>query len=280
MTVSGLSSVLPLGVVLVALGYGLLYRFTALNGQHAALVVALAAVALYLPVALLRWPGADVLGMHVAVFLLAAYVLGIIGAQRDSRHLARADRPRKWFHWAPALIVAFFVAVITVDAVFVTLSMEGAPDPLQRRLLPAPAGARNANTVFPGLVHGHFYQKEGAFNEYLERRRAQAERGWRVRKGWLTPRPLAGGAPVLQLAVEDRDGDAVRGAEVRGRFLRPSNSRLDRPFTMDEARPGIYRAAVALPEPGRWQLRLTIRKGEMVHEVRGSTRIYEAAGSP
>lgn len=277
MIVSGLSFVLPLGVVLVAAGYGLLYRFTPLNGKHTALVVGLGAIALYLPVALARWPGADVFGMHVAVFLLAAYVLGILGAQRDAAHGAR---PRKWFHWAPALIVAFFVAVITVDAVFVTLSMEGAPDPLQRRLLPAPAGAANANTVFPGLVHEHYYQKEQAFNDYLERRRAQAERGWRVRKGWLTPRPLAGGAPVLQLAVEDREGAAVRGAEVRGRFLRPSNSRLDRPFTMHEARPGTYRASVALPEPGTWQLRLIIRKGETVHEVRGSTRIYEAAGSP
>ena len=41
----------------------------------AALVVALLSLALYVPYALWHWPGADVLALHVAVYLVAAYAL-------------------------------------------------------------------------------------------------------------------------------------------------------------------------------------------------------------
>lgn len=272
--IGALSMTLPGGALAVALCYVLLYRLTPLNGRQAALVTALAALAGYLPVALLRWPGADVFAIHIAVYLVVAYVAGILGSQRDARRAQGQRMDGKWFHWAPALIVAFFAVIVSMDAVFVTLSMEGMPKPVQEALLPPPDTTDGARTAFPGVVPKHYFQKEAQYNAYLERMEAQRERGWRVRKGWLTERPEARRSAVLQVAVEDREGRPITGAAVQGRFLRPSDSGLDRAFTMDETSPGIYRMSLALPEPGVWHLHLLIRKGELIHEVRGSTSIY------
>ena len=261
---------LPAGIALTVVAFLLLYRLSPLNGKQSALVTALVALSAYLPVVLLDWPGADVFAIHLALFLVTAYVLGIVSAQRDVR---RRDLGGKWFHWGPAIIVTFFMVIVAMDAVFVTMSLEGMPHALQRIFLPEPRGAGEARTRFPGVVPDHFYQKEQQFSQHLRDLEAQRQRGWDVRYGWLTDHPQAGDAEVLQVVVQQADGTVLQDAEIRGRFLRSANSQLDRDVALQEVSPGVYRAAITLPEPGVWRLQLTIRQGEATHELRASTTV-------
>lgn len=271
----GMLFTLPAGLALSVVVFLLLYRLTPLNGKQSALVTALVVLSAYLPVVLLRWPGADVFAIHLALFLVTAYLLGIISSQRDARR--RDGGQGKWFHWGPAIIVAFFMVIVAMDAVFVTMSLEGMPEPLQRLFLPEPRGSEGARTRFPGVVPDHYYQKEQQFNRHLRDLEAQRERGWDVRYGWLTDRPVAGEAQVLQVVVHQADGNTLRGAEVNGRFVRPADSRLDREFPLNEVSPGVYRAAVTLPQPGIWRLELTIRHGDATHGLSATTTLQEPA---
>ena len=71
---------LPAGIALTVTAFLLLYRLSPLNGKQSALVTALVVLSAYLPVVLLDWPGADVFAIHLALFLVTAYVLGIVSA--------------------------------------------------------------------------------------------------------------------------------------------------------------------------------------------------------
>lgn len=268
----GMLVTLPVGILFVVIAFLLLYRFTPLNGKQSAAVSALLALTAYLPVVLVDWPGADVFAIHLALYLVTAYVLGIISAQWDAR-ARKGSGPRKWFHWGPAAIVIFFVVIIAMDAVFVTMSLQGMPAALRDVFLPKPSGERTAQTSFPGVVPEHFYQKERQFTHHLDRLEAQQQLGWNVRFGWLTQAPVAGEKALLQVVIEDRDGNTLRGAEVRGRFMRSSDSSLDTAFVMDEASPGVYRHGVSLPQPGRWQLQLDISHGPAQYELTANTTV-------
>ncbi len=269
----GMLVTLPVGIVLIVLGFVLLYRFTPLNGKHAAAVIALLALAAYLPVVLIRWPGSDVFAIHLALYMVTAYILGIISSQRDSR-LGAANGPQKWFHWGPAIIVIFFAVIVTMDAVFVTMSLQGMPEALRDVFLPKPTGARTAQTIFPGIVSDHYFQKEEQFTEYLNALEAQKKYGWNVRFGWLMKEPEAGRKALFQVVIEQAEGGTLRNAEIHGTFMRSSDSHLDQSFVMDEATPGVYRIAVALPKPGRWQLQLDIDHGDKHYELKSTTTVH------
>lgn len=268
---------LPLGAAAEVLVFLLLYLVTPLNGRQAAVIVALLGLSATLVYSLIQWPGADVLAMYVAVLAVTAYLLGIVSHARE-QHKADIDGKKRWFHWGPALIVIFFVLLFALDGVLVVISQQGLPKPLADRLLPGSEQRENVRSVFPGVVARDYQKKETLYNEYLEQVERQAQRGWQVQKGWLDS-PVSGQTSVFQARVLERDGAPVRFAEVAGVFQRPSDSRLDRPFSMQEIEPGLYRTAIVLPEPGLWNLVLQVRRGEQLHELHASTSVADA-GDP
>lgn len=264
------------GALLIALVFVLLYRFTRLQAKESAVVAALAALGIYVPLAVAVWPGPDVFAIHLAIYLVVPYLLGIIGSQRDAH---RGQPNRGWFHWGPAVIVLFFVAVVAVNAVFITLAQSTLEGSIAQRLLPEPRqGAERLHSAFPGTVVHDYQEKEALYNARLAALARQRERGWEVSQRWEAP--LVAGDPArLEITVQDRTGDPVAGAEVSGVFVRPSNSRDDQTFSMRETSVGIYRTEVTLPFPGRWDLVLTVRRGEDVHEVQAPTEVAPAADS-
>ncbi len=135
---------LPIGLALETLLFFLLYRLSPLNGVQAALVALLLTLAIFLPYSLLHWSSVDVFVLHVAIFIVAAYLAGVV--TRGGQNV------RRRFHWAPAIIVLFFVVIIVVDSVFVTMSIRGLPRGLQEAILPAPQGEHRISTIFPGVV--------------------------------------------------------------------------------------------------------------------------------
>jgi nitrogen fixation protein FixH len=258
---------LPIGLLVQLLVFFVLWRGLRMAAKGAALIVGLLALALYVPYAIIVWPGADVLALHIAVFSVTAYALGLIAGYREAHANAGG------FHWAPTLIIAFFVVLILFNAVLVVVATRGLPEPLARALLPA-TSERTVSSAFPGVVANDFQKKESLYNTYLEQVRAQQARGWAVRMGWVGD-AHAGKPALFQVAVDDRHGAAVRSAEVRGTFLRASDTRLDQSITLAEVASGVYQGEITLPVHGAWELMLEIRRGDDRHQVRATTAVAE-----
>lgn len=258
------------GVALISATFLLLHRFTRFTGKSIGVGLLLLVLGVYVPVSIWVWPGADVFAIHLAVYLVTVYVLAIIISSRESRHDDKSN-----FHWGPALIVMFFVVVIGVDSVFIMLAQKGVGSGTADWLLPHPDGGGKISSFFPGVVGRDYYEKEADYKAYLARQQAQQERGWEVKLGWAKP-PHVGEATEFKVKVSDRHGQAIRGASIHGRFMRPGDVRADQDFTLTERQPGLYQVRVYLNKPGRWDVMLDIHKDDIVHELNARTSVAEA----
>ncbi len=265
------------GMILLTIGLGLLAetvlfvvlrRLLRLDARTAAAAVAMLVLLIYVPWGILTWPGADIFAIHLALYLIVAYILGIIGSQ------GQQGKGGGW-HWGPTLLIGFFTFVVAVDVVFLVVSEQGITG-IFAELLPAPRSGEVADSRFPGTVSHDYQKKESQYNDYLKQVEAQRARGWQVQKGWQD-RPVVGKPARFIVEVRDAAGQPVTDAEVSGRFLRTSNSEFDFAFTMQQAAPGRYEVVTVMPQPGLWRLVLQIRKGEDLHEVRATTTVDKAA---
>ena len=179
MNTTGLLGVIGIGVTLEILAFVLLRFLTKLDGKAMATIIALGVIGVFIPWVIINWPGGDVFAIEIGIFLVVAYVLGIIGR-----------RAGKSWHWGPALIFGFFVFVIAVNVIFVTLAETGITG-IFSKLLPEPQTSTVANSRFPGTVSHDFQEKEALYNAYLRDVVEQQERGWQVRKGWQR-KPVVG----------------------------------------------------------------------------------------
>jgi nitrogen fixation protein FixH len=260
------------GVALIAIIFLLVHRLSSLNGKATALLIALLVCGIYVPLAILQWPGGDVFAIHIAIYLVTVYVLGIISSQREAQRAVGG----KTFHWGPAAIVVFFLLVMAADSMFIMLAQRGVDNKLAQWLLPKPNTGGKVSSFFPGIVSRDFKDKHEEYNAYLERMAAQQERGWQIHIGWET-QAIAGKSAVFKLSLLDKNGSAIRDARVEGTFMRPGNVKLDTSTVLTENEAGIYRASLSLPEPGRWKLLVVIRKGEILHEMTATTIVMDAS---
>lgn len=249
------------GVAAELLLFALLRWGLRISGRTAAVIIGLLVLLIYVPWAVLTWPGADIFSMQLAILLTVALALGML-----------SGRVKRRWHWGPWLFVGFFVFVVATNIVFLGVAEQGITG-LFARLLPEPqGGGRVVDSRFPGTVSHDFQEKESLYNAYLRQVDAQRARGWQVRKGWQRL-PVAGERATFIVAVADRDGAPVRGARVEGEFLRTSNSRDDMTFAMTEVAAGEYRVNLVMPLPGHWQLVLQVHRGNELHEVRAETSV-------
>jgi len=70
------------GVFLIVAIFILLYSVSNMSGKMVAVVMAFAVTATYVPISIFIWPGADVFAIHIALYLVSVYILGIITSQR------------------------------------------------------------------------------------------------------------------------------------------------------------------------------------------------------
>ena len=257
---------LSVGSILIALANWLLWRLTPLKASQGATMVALATLGIYVPLAVLYWPGMDVFTLHLALYLVVSVAFGLIKGAREQAG------GRGGFHWGPAAIIGFFVFLVAVDATLLMVAEQGLTPALVNQVLPQSRQGGQVSSAFPGTVSHDFQEKEALFNQYLRQVERQQQRGWQVRKGWLA-KPVAGRAEVFKLEARTQEGEPVTGGEVSGTFLRSSDSRLDRDFTLKEVEPGVYQAPVTLPRAGSWRLVLQLRRGDDLHEIRANTRV-------
>lgn len=260
------------GVFSIAVIFMLLYAVSNMSGKMVAVVMAFAVVATYVPVSIFIWPGADVFAIHIALYLVSVYVLGIVTSQRDARR--QAGKEGFGFHWAPAAIVLFFVILIIMDSFFIMFATKGMDSNVAKLLLPAPRSGGKVSSHFPGTVSHDYHQKQNQYNDYLKRFEAQKLRNWTIRKGWLGE-AVVNKPAIFRVEIKTNNNKVVSQAEITGVFLRPADSKLDTRFIMQEVEPGMYQQSITLTEPGNWDLILKIQKGSDKHEVRAKTVIKE-----
>lgn len=264
---------LALGVGLIVLAFFLLHRLWRFSPLQSSLLISLLTLAIYIPQTIIRWPGLDVLAIHLAFYLTACYGLGLIYSirERRAREEGQADNH---FHWPPLVIISFFLILALVDALWITLSQNGLEGNLAKIVLPDGEN-RAVTSFFPGTVTHDFQEKEALFNDYRAARLLQEQRGWQIKKGWLDT-AYFGQPNVFRLQVNDAEGKPLTAAQVEGVFWRLSDKRLDNALMLQEIAPGIYQTVVDLPAPGRWQLYLLIKKDALLHEIRAHTWLREA----
>lgn len=260
------------GVFIIAAIFLLMYRVSNMSGKMVAIVMAFAVVATYVPISIFIWPGADVFAIHIALYLVSVYILGIITSQRDIRR--QSGKQGFGFHWAPASIVLFFVILIIMDSFFIMFATKGMNKNIADILLPKPKSGARISSHFPGTVSHDYHQKQDQYNDYLKRFETQKLRNWNIRKGWLGE-AVVDQPSIFRVEIKTQEQLVVSNAKVSGRFLRPADSKLDTSFTMQEVEPGIYQQSITLMESGNWDLILKIHKGNDEHEVRATTFIKE-----
>ena len=137
--------------------------------------------------------------------------------------------------WIPWLYVLMFVPVIAVNVLLVHIALSSNP----------------------GLVTDRAFDTGQSYNAVIAAGARQAELGWQSQ---VDVQPAAqGDVPhrvALGVAMSDSGGKALSGLTVSGRIVSPVDPQPDVPVALVETAAGHYRATVALPRAGQWELQL------------------------
>lgn len=248
------------------------------KGKMAALATAALMLLLYIPLAVIYWAGIDVFAIHFAFFMMIPYGLGIItGVHDERREREGVDELKKGIHWIPGLIIVFFILLAVVDSVIITFATSGLDGKLAKLVLPASLSGdsgRGIESKFTGTVSYDLQDEEEKFDQYVEQLKKQKKRGWQVSGGWIN-KPIVNQEAVFKLAVKNKAGEPINGAEIKVSFLRSSQMKKDQFYTLQEKTTGEYSETVKLLEPGCWKMLILIKRNDDVHEIRGDSEVAE-----
>lgn len=208
---------------------------------------------LYLGYALLTGPGLDTITMHVVAYPTVAVMLYLLYGEKA----ASAGGG----HWAPKLLVAFFVVITLLYGGFVYVARQGLPPGLAALVLPN-ASKNRVHTGFAGVVaHGEDAAKSIAQHRNMEEKLARL--GWHVEVVGLDAlRPDH--ANEVSVLIKDRDGRDVPGVQVRLSLGRPGQ-KPEEVITLAPAGGSGYHALAGLPGEGAWLAALSLEsQGETV----------------
>jgi len=185
-----------------------------------------------------RWPGLDVVAIHISVFLAAGLVLFAV-TQFRRRSVGR-------MHWAPKLLIAFFLGLVVVNGSLLYISTKGLPAPVARWWLGSAGGA--VYSGFSGVVpHGEGAAK--AISSELSQAHRESELGWKVEVSGLDGTDAE---RVVRVRVKDRTGLPVDRIEAELRLLRPGAVTAEINLPLGALDPGVYGGVLNLPSSGRW----------------------------
>ena len=198
-----------------------------------------------------RWPGLDVVAMHISVFLAAALVLYALNQFRQ--------RGSGRMHWAPKMLTGFFIGLVFLNAALLHISTKGLPEPLAKWWL-----GNDDSAVFSGFsgVVAHGENAAKAISSELNETYRESKLGWQVEFSGLESVELT---RLISIRVKDRTGLPVDRVEAALTLQRPGATKptLFLPLMANEA--GVYSATLSLPSAGRWLLELQIKQNGIVH---------------
>lgn len=192
-----------------------------------------------------RWPGLDVLAIHIAVFISAAFVLVVFSRYR---------RGQARLHWVPKALIGFFVVLAVMNAGFLYVATHGLPAGLAGLLLPG-GDAASLHTGFAGTTrHGQDAAK--AIGADLSRAYRNQRLGWQVRVEGL--RQLAVGEQAVFVHVEDENGWPVSGLQGDMRLSRPGGEIAI--HALAATGQGRYETRLNFSGAGLWLLELRLAR--------------------
>ncbi len=239
------------GMFLTAMLYGVGRRLGLAN-FWAAVAAAAAPSCAYLAYAFSAWPGLDAVTIHLVAYPAVAVLLAqLYGSKADHAHT---------LHWAPKLMIAFFLAISVLYGGFVYIAGQGLPPVLAQWLLPNAQG-RNVHTGFAGVVAHHESAAKG-IGQHLQMEHVLARLGWKVEVAGLMTLTPSRPAPVA-VFIYGPDGQAVADAAVDLSLARPGQ-KPGAALILDAGRDG-YRGMLPALAAGVWVARLHLAKdGETV----------------
>lgn len=236
------------GGLILAAGFFFAARRVGISNFWSAVLSGLLPFLLYIAYASQHWSGGDVLAIHFAVYLANAGVLGVFGSLQQKKQS---------MHWAPRLIIGFFIFLVILNAVLLSVASRGLPDNITSFFLPNP-DQQKVHTAFPGTVP---HDKNKSYQGHLERIEQQRELGWQVTLQGIESLQSKK-ASVVTLLLLDKQGEPVRAADVKLGLWRVANSRDDQSLQLVETEPGLYKGELMLPDAGRWLTEIIIQKGD------------------
>lgn len=150
---------------------------------------------------------------------------------------ARLLRPFRGDSWIPWAFVGFFLVVVLVNGIMIWLAFATWTG----------ISGENSNSYRQGL----------AYNERLAEVRAQQALGWQAAVAFASGEA---GTNSGRLTVDLSGADAapLAGARVTAELLRPTHPGHDFAVPLlPSGDGGAYRANIAFPLPGQWDLRVT-----------------------
>lgn len=203
-----------------------------------------------------RWPGLDVVAMHISVFLAAGLVLFALNQFRR--------RSPGRMHWAPKLLTAFFMALVLLNGGLLYIATKGLPDAVGRWWLGS-KGSAAVHSGFSGVV-AHDQAAAKAISSELSQAQSQLALGWQVDITGLdrVEKPERS----IRLRVKDRTGLPIDGLDVQLHLLRPGAAEATALFPLTPLGAGSYGGELRLPANGRWlvEFRL-VRDRETLYQL-------------
>jgi hypothetical protein len=194
------------------------------------------------------WPGGDVLTIHFAVYLANSGLLIVFGGMQ---------KKKQSMHWAPKLIIGFFVGLVLLNAIFLSVATRGLPDLLTRSILPNPEN-RQVHTGFPGVIP---HDRNKLYESHVQDIAQQKNLGWNVEVLGLDVLKNNLASNVV-IRVSDKNQQPIVAATVTMEFWRMANSADDQTIQFSETKPGEYHASLHLSDEGLWLSDIEIVKGE------------------
>jgi nitrogen fixation protein FixH len=238
-----------LGAVLVLYAIGGFFR--GLPPMLRALLAGILPLVGYFILVMGRWPGIDVVAIHISVFLVAALVLFALTQFRR--------RGAERMHWVPKLLAGFFIGLVFINATLLYISTQGLPVPIGRWWLGSDGGP--VYSGFSGVV-SHGQNAAGAVSSELSEAHRESLLGWHVEVSGLD---ITGNTRPVQVRVKDRTGLPVDRVSVELRLQRPGAAVPALIMPLNPADAGVYAGSLTLPAAGRWLVELRLIQGGGVH---------------
>jgi nitrogen fixation protein FixH len=115
--------------------------------------------------------------------------------------------------------------------------------------------------TFPGMVTRNAYEEGRRHNDVLHLDAAVAALGWQVAIRFL---PQDGG--IIEARYADRYGKPLRGLALQATLSRPVGDPARLQVPLHEGVPGTYRARLALPHRGLWDVHVVAAGGTGPHQ--------------
>lgn len=241
------------GAALIAVLYFLL-RLTGISNYWRGIISGALPTLTMMFYSLNHWPGADVVALHLALYVATATVLTLTGGPR------RQSQPFR-FHWIPMAFVGFFLVLAVVMAVFVNIAISGVSPSVAQWFLPNVAN-KTVHTAFSGEVP-HDESAAKAVSQYLTKSELQRRLGWRMEVEGIDQLKPNQPAEVLVSAIDGQQ-KPLEGATVKlivKRVADSAGANAGITASLVAIAPGRYRAMINLDQPGQWLVVLQVERG-------------------